>query len=128
MAYFRKKPVVIEAFQWKGFVEVFKPWIDALDGVPFTIVDSGTSQCGIEIDTLEGKMTARPSDWIIKGVNGEFYPCKPDIFAATYEPAEPRPPTSELEILATALRDEWKKIENRLQKRIDADRRAREGK
>ena len=40
------------------------------------------------IETLEGTMTAIASDWIIKGVKGEFYPCKPDIFAATYEPAE----------------------------------------
>ena len=42
----------------------------------------------IEIDTLEGVMTAHIGDWIIRGVAGEFYPCKPDIFAATYEPAE----------------------------------------
>lgn len=41
----------------------------------------------MRIDTLEGSMLASPSDWIIKGVKGEFYPCKPDIFAATYEPA-----------------------------------------
>jgi hypothetical protein len=40
------------------------------------------------IDTLEGKMKASFNDYIIKGVNGEFYPCKPDIFAKTYEPAE----------------------------------------
>jgi hypothetical protein len=39
------------------------------------------------IQTLEGDMWARPGDWIIKGVQGEFYPCKPDIFEATYEPA-----------------------------------------
>ena len=43
---------------------------------------------GIEIKTLEGTMTASKGDWIIKGVKGEFYPCKPDIFALTYEPAE----------------------------------------
>ena len=40
----------------------------------------------LEIETLEGNMTAKVGDWIIKGVKGEFYPCKPDIFAATYEP------------------------------------------
>jgi hypothetical protein len=42
---------------------------------------------GIIIRTLEGGMTASPGDWIIRGVQGEFYPCKPDIFEATYEPA-----------------------------------------
>lgn len=44
-------------------------------------------QGAISIGTLEGVMTATAGDWIIKGVKGEFYPCKPDIFAATYEPA-----------------------------------------
>jgi hypothetical protein len=61
MAKFRKIPVVIEAEQ--------------------TEVD-----CYIE--TLEGRMHASPGDWIITGVKGERYPCKPDIFAATYEPAD----------------------------------------
>jgi hypothetical protein len=42
----------------------------------------------IIIDTLEGRMTANPNDWIIRGVKGEIYPCKPDIFAATYEAAD----------------------------------------
>ena len=42
----------------------------------------------LRIQTLEGVMTARIDDWVIRGVNGEFYPCKPDIFAATYEPVE----------------------------------------
>lgn len=41
----------------------------------------------LAIQTLEGQMVARPGDWIIKGVKGEIYPCKPDIFEATYEPA-----------------------------------------
>ena len=43
----------------------------------------------IAIDTLEGEMHADPGDWIIRGVQGEFYPCKPDIFEATYEPVPP---------------------------------------
>jgi hypothetical protein len=46
----------------------------------------------LSINTLEGKMWASEGDWIIRGVKGEFYPCKPDIFAATYEPATPQPP------------------------------------
>ena len=82
---YRKKPVVIEAYQWKpdkyvtscGYVP---DWITTrnfdLDGKALLIV------------TLEGTMRAEPNDWIIKGVAGELYPCKPDIFAATYEPAE----------------------------------------
>lgn len=47
---------------------------------------SGDGPFGITIRTLEGDMTASPGDWIIRGVQGEFYPCKPDIFEATYEP------------------------------------------
>lgn len=47
-----------------------------------------TNGLGIQLPTLEGEMLARPGDWIIHGVKGEFYPCKPDIFATTYEPVE----------------------------------------
>ena len=47
---------------------------------------SGPGQSGLVIPTLEGDHLAEPGDWIIKGVKGEFYPCKPDIFAATYDP------------------------------------------
>lgn len=51
-----------------------------------TVLVSGCfDDLAIEIDTLEGTMRAHPGDWIIKGVKGEFYPCKPDIFEATYE-------------------------------------------
>lgn len=86
MPKFRKKPVEIEAIQWTGDVEAFRPWIDELGGVPFTIVKPYSPECSIKIKTLEGEMEASPNDWIIRGVKGEFYPCKPDIFAATYEP------------------------------------------
>ena len=61
MTKFRKKPVVIEAEQWHGPGQKIIP-------------------------TLEGDMAANPGDWIITGVRGEKYPCKPDIFEATYEP------------------------------------------
>ena len=79
MQKYRKKPVVIEA------VEV----TDALLKGPFgySTPDMQTSlidRC-IYIDTLEGRMKASMGDYIIRGVRGEFYPCKPDIFAATYE-------------------------------------------
>ncbi len=78
---FRKKPVVIDAVQWNGSnvpdVMEFMDWRN-------TTYD----EHGLRIHTLEGTHSAMPNDWIIKGVKGEFYPCKPDIFAATYEPVE----------------------------------------
>ena len=80
---FRKKPVVIEALQWDGWNELemsgFCPGASYKDygGGPY-----------LQVITMEGTMTASPGDWIIKGVKGEFYPCKPDIFAATYEAVE----------------------------------------
>lgn len=79
MAKYRKKPVVIDAVQWTGGNAV--PLLD-------WIGDSGR-QLGpsLLIETLEGVHEASLGDWIIKGVKGEFYPCKPDIFEATYEPA-----------------------------------------
>jgi len=75
---FRKKPVVIEAIQ---LIEENIPDILEFCG------DKIKSHflIGIVIETLEGDMLADKGDWIIKGVKGEFYPCKPDIFAMTYE-------------------------------------------
>jgi hypothetical protein len=78
MAKFRKKPVVIEAVQFLGTPESEK---DVLDFV--RCIETLDNQ--IVIRTLEGNMTASAGDWIIKGVSGEFYPCKPDIFEKTYE-------------------------------------------
>ena len=81
MAKYRKKPVVIEAIQWTGanHAEV----IDFMSGDSLDFRDEG-----LFIHTREGDMYAAPGDWIIKGVKGEFYPCKPEIFAQTYEPVE----------------------------------------
>ena len=82
MPQFRKKPVVIEAMQFNGDenLDTLISWI-AIKHKP----------CGDDsvliIETLEGDMKAQKGDWIIQGVNGEFYPCKPDIFEKTYEPA-----------------------------------------
>ncbi|MEN6622152.1 MAG: hypothetical protein ABFD50_11450 [Smithella sp.] len=85
MALYRKKPVVIEAIKVdylkNGLQEVekflgFEPKIKEFEREVFLV-----------IETLEGDMKLSPNDWIIKGVNGEFYPCKPDIFEKTYEPA-----------------------------------------
>ena len=77
---FRKKPVVIEALQLtrdKDRAEKVRAWC-------------GAEICyeGLRIKTLEGVMLAQFGDWIIRGVKGEFYPCKPDIFEATYDAVE----------------------------------------
>ena len=81
---FRKKPVVIDAVEWTGTNgrEIAEFLEDAEWRHPLSPSDH------IEIRTQEGVMTARPGDFIIRGVAGEVYPCKPDIFAQTYEPAE----------------------------------------
>jgi len=75
---FRKKPVVVEARQWTGC-------LDDVAHVPAGILKFDTHGA-LFIKTLEGAMVVNVDDWIIRGVKGEFYPCKPDIFEATYEP------------------------------------------
>lgn len=82
MARYRKKPVVIDAIQFDGSNGSA---IAAFFGQTFHNADRGDRTSVLAIPTLEGVMTASAGDWIIKGVKGEFYPCKPDIFAATYE-------------------------------------------
>ena len=75
---YRKKPVVIEAIQWTGLnLKEISNFINSED---FWHKDSG-----LFIKTLEGNMKANANDWIIKWVQGEFYPCKPDIFEQTYD-------------------------------------------
>ena len=81
MSKFRKKPVVIEAVQ---FTLENKERVFVLLNCP-AILHSEKNNPIIKIKTLEGVMSARLGDWIIKGVKGEFYPCKPDVFEATYE-------------------------------------------
>ena len=76
---YRKKPVVVEAVQWTG--ENHAEMCEFIDPEAFEIIP----RIGLVIHTLEGDHHASPGDYIIKGVNGEFYPCKPDIFAKTYE-------------------------------------------
>ncbi len=85
---FRKKPVEIDAWQFTGFADGesgwdILHWIDA-DGQTAGGKGQGTESV-LEIQTLEGVMTANRGDWIIRGVQGEHYPCRADIFAATYE-------------------------------------------
>ena len=86
---FRKKPVVIEAIRWTGenFDELFD-WGSSDGGIlraKILRAGHGEDPALLCIETLEGNMIARVGDWIIKGVKGEFYPCKSDIFEATYE-------------------------------------------
>ncbi|RON17938.1 hypothetical protein BK660_21860 [Pseudomonas brassicacearum] len=88
---FRKKPVVIEAMQFDGSWACAKSIIDWADSTKeFERTGWRSKEIGGElyIKTLEGVMTADAGDWIIRGIKGEIYPCKPDIFAATYEAAE----------------------------------------
>ena len=81
MARYRKKPVEVDAVQWTGTnvreVQAFASGdkIQYGDGL-------------LVISTLEGDARASPGDWIIRGIRGEYYPCKPDIFTATYEPVQ----------------------------------------
>lgn len=90
MAKYRKKPVVVEAFQWTGGPDQTEDpeWIvEAIKQGTVRFNDEGTDQVTMEIATLEGNHIARQGDYIIKGIKGEIYPCKPDIFEQTYEPA-----------------------------------------
>jgi hypothetical protein len=87
---YRKKPIVIEAFKWTGGSDQTEDpaWVvEAIDrgfvySEPVSHVKFNTV---LRINTLEGVMEAQPGDYIIKGIKGEIYPCKPDIFEATYE-------------------------------------------
>lgn len=82
MPFFRKKPVVIEAIQYTG---------DNLAAAKAFLGDEGKRSWAVGayffIDTREGRLNVSVGDWIIKGVAGEHYPCKPEIFEATYEAA-----------------------------------------
>ena len=84
--FFRKRPLVIEAFQLPQLDENPTPeLVEFLNKMNQEwLMDDGT----LAIDTLEGTMVASPGDWIIRGVTGEYYPCKPDVFNKTYEKAE----------------------------------------
>ena len=88
---YRKKPVVIEAIKWDGRMETLAK-IGKLNTLKrdITIEDDfiEEDQKSIMIDTLEGVHEVKIGDWIIQGVSGELYPCKPDIFKMTYEKVE----------------------------------------
>jgi hypothetical protein len=99
---YRKKPVVIEAMQFVAVADVgqIMAWMG-----PGAVVfypngrdydGKNATRAVLAIPTLEGEMVANLGDWIIKGVKGEFYPCKPDIFEATYEAVLDHPDTTGL--------------------------------
>jgi len=101
MAKYRKKPVVVEAVQllwgtWSemcehagvGHLEDGKPSGIQVDSYNQPIPFSGDGRIALAIPTLEGLMIGVEGDWIIRGVNGEIYPCKPDIFEKTYDLVE----------------------------------------
>jgi hypothetical protein len=83
---YRKKPVVIEAWQAKFYLDFLDiaAWINA-NGGKAVATQRPSGPAFLEIHTLEGVMRADIFDWVIRGVQGEFYPCKPDIFEQTYE-------------------------------------------
>lgn len=93
---YRKKPVVIEAMQWTKENDIeLEHWLCNEKCIELEIDDhlyvAGVGVpfiSAIKIKTLEGMMEATYGDYIIKGVNGEYYPCKPDIFEKTYEKVE----------------------------------------
>ena len=126
---FRKKPIEIQAWHWRFSTEQAEEpvWIrDALHRWPqlgSIAFEPHHPDCPrIAIATLEGVMTANPGDWIIRGVKGELYPCKPDIFEMTYERADA---PSDRDALIAALaqaehgRDEARKHANKLGRELD---------
>lgn len=97
---FRKKPVVIEALKWTGSnIQELSEWAAAAHyerggavptkrlgiALPLDLVSRGDGEFDLVIKTLEGEMKANYGDWVICGIGGEFYPCRPDIFEATYD-------------------------------------------
>ena len=105
MTAYRKKPVEVEAIRWDGTAAGATPiidWILSQHGCTASWTEPYEAHSfpdgkgypahpgGINIHTLEGDMLASPGDWIIKGTKGEFYPCKPDVFADVYEPVTDR--------------------------------------
>lgn len=83
---YRKKPIVIEAIQLtRRYADMVVEWVGKANIEDYNLGEFSEDSCFIEIKTLEGIMEASENDYIIRGIKGEFYPCKPDIFEATYE-------------------------------------------
>ncbi len=87
MLKYRKKPVIVEAKQLKADnAEDIARWCGGKVVTEYDAMDSDIRYVGLNIPTLEGVMRASQGDYVIKGVAGEYYPCKPGIFEATYDP------------------------------------------
>ena len=84
---FRKKPVIVEAVKWDGDADLANSFLGERYGIDWKYA-AAPNAGDLLIPTLEGDMRANIGDWIIRGVKGECYPCKPDIFVQTYEPVE----------------------------------------
>ncbi len=103
MAKYRKRPIIIEAVQWTGTNENYRQMLDfaglrigpwgGYEGSPYILTIHEEQK--LLIKTLEGPLFASLGDWVIRGIQGEFYPCKPDIFKASYELVEEIPTTLE---------------------------------
>lgn len=96
MAKFRKKPVEIEAVRWDGEAHTANSFLGDRYGTDWEY--AGPGEGALLIPTLEGKMRAEVGDMIIRGVKGEFYPCKPDIFEATYEAVAEHAPLAKVAV------------------------------
>lgn len=112
MTRFRKKPVVIEAVRWNGHYDrmLFPMWFNSAMR-EYSIMNVGEVMIvgdALNIFTLEGVMRANIGDWIICGVKGELYPCKPDIFAATYEAVD-----SQNDAALDEEMEEWKRLDDK---------------
>lgn len=112
---YRKKPVVIEAFQMTKERRLdnheWPNWLNYAWNLDFSVVGAVGSEgeppwaaeSKLIIRSLEGVMTVDWGDWIIRGVKGELYPCKPDIFAATYDPVSPAAESGDVDAIVSAL-------------------------
>lgn len=84
MQLYRKKPNIVEAFHWDGAEDKA---LEIINWIRSSRAEASYDRIGLKIwiHTLEGTMSATPNDYIIKGIQGEFYPCKPDIFESSYD-------------------------------------------
>ena len=85
MQKYRKKPVVVEAVHFNGNYDHANHLLKSTDMKIVNIDCEVYDRTNFDIETLEGTMKVLPGDYVIKGIQGEFYPCKPDIFEATYD-------------------------------------------
>jgi len=90
---YKKKPVIIDAWQWNGTTLADAMMFVKENGLKdlTAVIGKRNEKIGFIIQTLEGDHVATKGDYIIRGVQGEYYPCKPDIFEQTYEPLTPSP-------------------------------------